>query len=123
MSISVYDRVQDIEENGFATSFGVGTFLHHFVTTHSFSVRMTITNYADDFGYLSRRNRKSTPLNIVIKLPSAASGPAVKISDKIGKNAGDKKTVEEVKQELRYIEKPWWNMGDEKNRWGERRGH
>jgi len=83
-----------------------------------------ITNYTDDFGHLSRPNRKSPPLNIVIKLSSAAGRPAVKISDNIGKNTGDEKTVEEVKRELGYIEKPWdkekdGNMCDEKNRWGD----
>ena len=61
----------------------------------------------------------------MIKLSSAAGRPAVKISDNIGKNTGDKKTVKEVKRELGYIEKTWWNeeksgeMGDEKNRWGD----
>ncbi|RPB21061.1 nicotinate phosphoribosyltransferase [Terfezia boudieri ATCC MYA-4762] len=88
------------EEFGFATSFGI-----------------------DDFERLSCPKQKSSPLNIVIKLSSAAGRPAVKISDNIGKNTGDKKTVEEVKQELGYIEKTWseemgGEMGDEKNRWG-----
>ncbi|KAF8428312.1 Quinolinate phosphoribosyl transferase [Tirmania nivea] len=73
------------EKNGFATSFGVGTFL------------------TNDFKYLSRPNRKSTPLNIMIKLSSTAGQPAIKISDNIGKNTSDKKTVEEVKRELGYI--------------------
>ena len=61
--------------------------------------------------------KKSIPLNIVIKIASASGRHAVKISDNIGKNTGDKATVDEVKQRLGYTEKSW-SGGDEKTRWG-----
>jgi nicotinate phosphoribosyltransferase len=60
---------------------------------------------------------KSVPLNIVIKISSANGRPAVKISDNIGKNTGDKATVAEVKRRLGYMEKEW-KGGDESTRWG-----
>jgi len=94
------------EKHGFASSFGIGTFL------------------TNDFMHISSPGRKSTPMNIVIKISSAAGKPAVKISDNIGKNTGDQKTVEKVKKELGYVEKDWVdeekgeNLGDESNRWG-----
>jgi len=59
----------------------------------------------------------SVPLNIVIKIASAEGRPAVKISDNIGKNTGDSKTVAEVKRRLGYTEKSWKD-GDEATRWG-----
>lgn len=86
------------ETQGFQPTFGVGTFL------------------TNDFTRLST-GEKSVPLNIVIKIASVDGRPAVKISDNIGKNTGDKETVEEVKRRLGYQEKEWAE-GDEKARWG-----
>ncbi|KAF2751903.1 nicotinate phosphoribosyltransferase-like protein [Sporormia fimetaria CBS 119925] len=86
------------EAQGFQPTFGVGTFL-----TNDFVEKST--------------GQKSIPLNIVIKIASACGRPAVKISDNIGKNTGDKATVEEVKRRLGYLEKSWAG-GDEKTRWG-----
>ncbi|KAK4105715.1 nicotinate phosphoribosyltransferase [Parathielavia hyrcaniae] len=86
------------EAAGFQPTFGVGTYLtNDFVDT--------------------KTGKKSTPLNIVIKLSSAAGRQAIKISDNIGKNTGDKATVEEVKRQLGYVEKAW-EGGDETARWG-----
>ncbi|KAI8626706.1 nicotinate phosphoribosyltransferase [Xylariaceae sp. FL1651] len=91
-----YKRVSD--EQGFSSSFGVGTFL------------------TNDFTQLST-GKKSLPLNIVIKLSSAANNPAIKLSDNIGKNTGNTAKVEEVKKLLGYVEKEW-EGGDETKRWG-----
>jgi len=79
---------QIAEEQGFQPTFGVGTFL------------------TNDFVHTST-GTKSTPLNIVIKLSSADGKNAIKISDNIGKNTGDKATVDKVKKELGYVEKGW----------------
>ncbi len=87
------------EAAGFKCTFGVGTF------------------FTNDFVH-QKTGKKSTPLNIVIKISSAGGKQAVKISDNIGKNTGDKATVEKVKKELGYVEKTW-AKGDEAHRWGQ----
>jgi nicotinate phosphoribosyltransferase len=86
------------EKAGFQPTFGVGTFL-----TNDFVQEST--------------GKKSVPLNIVIKIASASGRHAVKISDNIGKNTGDKATVDEVKHILGYMEKKWAG-GNESTRWG-----
>lgn len=69
----------------------------------------------DDFARKSD-GQKSKPLNIVIKIASANGKPAVKLSDNMGKNTGEKSIVQNVKKMLRYIEHPW-EEGDENARW------
>jgi len=102
------------EAAGFQPTFGVGTFLtSEYCGACVTRTQLTMT---DDFVEKSTGN-KSVPLNIVIKIASAAGRHAVKISDNIGKNTGDKATVDEVKQRLGYQEKSWAG-GDEKTRWG-----
>ncbi|KAK4545487.1 hypothetical protein LTR36_002837 [Oleoguttula mirabilis] len=79
-------------------SFGVGTF------------------FTNDFVHASQPDKKSVPLNIVIKLSEAAGRPAVKLSDDKGKNMGDDGLIERIKQEVSYEEKVWVG-GDEAHRW------
>lgn len=86
------------EQHGFVPSFGVGTFL------------------TNDFACKSDSSKKSKPLNIVIKVSKANGRPSVKISDNIGKNTGDKATVERVKSQLGYTEHEAPDI-DEKKRW------
>ena len=102
-------------EAGFSPTFGVGTFLtSKLAQPTGWSLLMAI----DDFTHISSE-KKSLPLNIVIKLSSANGRPAIKISDNMGKNTGDSETVHKVKASLGYIEKSWIN-GDENTRWGVR---
>ncbi|KAJ2892604.1 putative nicotinate phosphoribosyltransferase [Zalerion maritima] len=86
------------DEVGIQPTFGVGTYL------------------TNDFVHLTS-GKKSVPLNIVIKINSADGRQAVKISDNIGKNTGDKATVDQVKEQLGYVENEW-KEGDETARWG-----
>jgi nicotinate phosphoribosyltransferase len=79
---------------------------------HDKFIELTIK---DDFKN-TKTGEKSVPLNIVIKLASAAKHHAVKISDNAGKNTGDKETVLKVKKILGYVEKGW-GEGDETHRW------
>lgn len=80
--------------------------------------RICADGCTDDFTHISN-GKKSSPLNIVIKLSSANGSPAIKISDNVGKNSGDSETVDKVKASLGYIERTWAN-GDETTRWGQR---
>ncbi|PWY86823.1 nicotinate phosphoribosyltransferase [Aspergillus heteromorphus CBS 117.55] len=85
------------EEAGFNPTFGVGTFFTNDYTNNS-------------------NGEKSKPLNIVIKIATANGRPAVKLSDNMGKNTGDKDLVQKVKKQLGYVEQQW-QEGDESNRW------
>ncbi|KAJ5806822.1 nicotinate phosphoribosyltransferase [Penicillium riverlandense] len=85
------------EEANFKPVFGVGTF------------------FTNDFTNKSN-GKKSKPLNIVIKIATANGRPAVKLSDNMGKNTGDRETVQKVKKQLGYVEQEW-EEGDESNRW------
>lgn len=85
-------------ENGMKPTFGIGT------------------NLTNDFHRKSQPTVKSEPLNIVIKLLEVNGNHAIKISDNLGKNMGDPKTVEKVKSELGYVESSW-SGGNEAHRY------
>lgn len=112
------------EESGFQPTFGVGTFFtsmrSHILFSHALCLTdLVLTlNEIDDFKN-SSNGKKSVPLNIVIKVSSAGGRPAVKLSDNLGKNTGDSKTVVEVKKRLGYVEHDW-EAGDESRRWGKK---
>ena len=95
-----YEKIA--EELDFQPSFAVGTF------------------FTNDFVHKSN-GKKSSPLNIVIKLAYANGRPAIKISDNIGKNTGDEKKLREIKARLGYVEHEW-EHGDEAVRWGQEGG-
>lgn len=109
------------EQAGFQPSFGIGTFLTSKCCKRASneplpSCGALLTRRLDDYVHASS-GTKSAPLNIVIKLSSAAGRMAVKISDNIGKNTGDRETVMSVKRRLGYVERHW-DGGDETSRWG-----
>jgi nicotinate phosphoribosyltransferase len=83
-------NICDLPDVNIKCSFGIGT------------------NLTNDFD--------SEPMNIVMKLLSCGGGHAIKLSDNISKNMGDKKTVLEVKKRLGYIEHDW-EGSDEAHRW------
>lgn len=107
------------EEAGFKPVFGVGTFFTSKLRIIYIIPVWRANKYpADDF-ITKSTGRKSKPLNIVIKIASANGRPAVKLSDNMGKNTGDKGIVQDVKKKLGYVEHTW-EEGDESNRWAKR---
>lgn len=104
------------EAEGFQPTFGVGTFLTSECGPAVAKAISVADDPTDDFVHEST-GQKSVPLNIVIKIASAAGRAAVKISDNIGKNTGDRAVVADVKRRLGYVEKEWAG-GDERTRWG-----
>lgn len=93
------------EKVGLRPSFGIGTFL-----TNDF-VRVSATSEGQT------DPPKSVPLNIVIKLSTAAGREAVKLSDDIGKNMGQGETIRRIKEAVGYEDRAW-EGGDEGKRWG-----
>ncbi|USW48757.1 Putative nicotinate phosphoribosyltransferase family [Septoria linicola] len=85
------------EKVGLTATFGVGTF------------------FTNDFVH-TKTGEKSVPLNIVIKVSKANGNDAIKLSDDVGKNMGEKELVRKVKEQVGYEDKRWVG-GDEAHRW------
>ncbi|RKF72229.1 Nicotinate phosphoribosyltransferase [Golovinomyces cichoracearum] len=85
------------EKAGFDCIFGIGTF------------------FTNDF-IDTKTGGKSAPLNIVMKLDTAAGRSAIKLSDNSAKNMGDPVVVNRVKKLLGYTETDW-KLSDENQRW------
>lgn len=103
----------------YSDSLNIEKAIQYAKVAHEYGLLATFgigTNLTNDFHRGSDASIKSEPLNIVIKLLEVNKRHAIKISDNLGKNMGDPKTVVRVKKELGYVERTW--AGDsEAHRW------
>lgn len=103
----------------YSDSLNIEKAIQYAKVAHDYGLLATFgigTNLTNDFHRSSDPSIKSEPLNIVIKLLEVNKRHAIKISDNLGKNMGDPKTVGRVKEELGYVERSW--AGDtEAHRW------